>query len=158
MLCVHEAGRLGNRRAQGENVMRGRLRGGVSTPPRRALAVVPVRGVAGSARGIDRPQTGGVVDEFHRHAPLARTAAPRRCCDGRSSLRSANGERPAAIRHSAFSTQHSAFSTQHSALSIQHYPSPASRHPIRRPHAIILRPFGSLPNRSTTQTSPARRC
>ena len=67
----------------------------------------PLR-VAESVRGMDRPETDGVVDEIHRYPPLARTAAPRRRGDGRSSLRLATGERPAAIQHSALSIQHSA--------------------------------------------------
>ena len=98
----------------------------------------PLR-VAESVRGMDRPETDGVVDEIHRYAPLARTTAPRRRGDGRSPLRPANGERPASIQHSALSIQHcprvaravspgqwqspgihSAFSTQHSAFSTQH--------------------------------------
>ena len=77
--------------------------------------------------------------------------------------------RPMARARQPFSIQHSALPArragsgerpaiiQHSALSIQHCPRnarAASRHPSRRPHAIILRPFGSLPNSSTTQTSP----
>ena len=101
-------------------------------------------GLAGAgrprSRAVDSTKPDGGVDELHRYAPLARAAASRRRGDGRSSLRSANGTRPAAI--------------QHSALSIQHYPSPASRHPIRRPHAIIFRPFALLPNSSTMQTRP----
>ena len=32
-------------------------------------------------------------------------------------------------------------------------PCPASRHPIHRPHAIIFRPFASLPKSSTTKIS-----
>ena len=69
----------------------------------------------------------------------------------------ATAEIPAIIQHSAFSIQHCprnaravasarrSFSIQHSAFSIRH---------CRPPHAIIFRPFASLPNSSTMQASP----
>ena len=86
--------------------------------------------------------------------PLRKTAkvckAADRRGDGRRPLRSTKAERPASIQHSALSIQHyprnaravasarHPFSIQHSAFSIRN----------RRPHAIILRPFGSLPKSS----------
>ncbi len=35
---------------------------------------------------------------------------------------------------------------------------PRARHPIRRPHSIIFRPFASLPKSSTTSRDPPRFC
>ena len=82
-----------------------------------------------------------------RHAVQGRE--PRRRGDGRSSLRSTTGTRPAAIQHSAFSIARACAGTverpaiiQHSALSIQHCPRNAravssARHPFSIQHSAL---------------------
>ena len=101
-----------------------------------------------------------------RHAVQGRE--PRRRGDGRSSLRSTTGTRPAAIQHSAFSIARACAGTverpaiiQHSALSIQHCPRVAravasARQPFSIQHSAFSIQHSELPPPPRDHFPPVR--